>query len=153
MSIEKLTPEELKGMLAGSNGEQSLLLNAYLEEEKRWAEKLKILHSKKLILFDEVERLKNLLELKIEERAIEYEAVLSVTGLIKNVIGKSNNTRYDELTNEIDDINKEIDDIVDKYNIVCKEYDQLSQSPPELFRYELAMLGNQLFKPRNFGGV
>ena len=150
--LPNLTPEEMQGILGGINTDQTLLLNAYLEEEKKWADELQELYLLKTDILEEIVAIKDEIE-GIKDRVEYYsKRVKEETGIlkfIKNQLGVptefQSELKYH--TKDLEDLNLVAIDLMDKYQQIEKRYLDLSEKPPELFRYELAMLGNKLFKP------
>jgi len=155
MSDEKLqnmTAEELQTMLGGANPEQALLLNTYLDEEKRWSSRLQALHITRLDIMDEVEEMKDELESAESELNSCIADVEQESGLSKFVCGIINRStkkqkRMVKATESAYALTAEYTQILEELDSINEKYIEVSENPPELFRYELAMMGNKLFKP------
>lgn len=135
------------------NNTQALLLSAYLKEKKKWEQEVKdttlnkIKHIKIMssINFD-IETTK----LDIENAEFDDASKSGVVKFYNKLFGVK--TKSQKL---IVKLKKEIEDLQLQYAMAEEEllqasnkFSDLAQRPPSTDRWELAMMGNKLFSPR-----
>jgi predicted ATP-dependent Lon-type protease len=135
------------------NNPQALILGAYLEEKEKWENKLKTILSYKDIILDEAKKLEkkmieggnelNKLQIELENESGIWVSILKFFN-IKTKIQRKFYNLYKEshaLTIKMNKLGKE-------YEEVLNEYEKIYSNPPDTRQYELAMIGNTLFKSR-----
>lgn len=140
-------------LLTASENPQALVLSAYLEEKEGWEKKLDILVARKD---------------KVLHREIEIEKIVSkkryILGEVKNELYNKSRIwieilklvgikteveiKFNEMCEEINELILELKTLNGEFNNILSEYDKIVSNPPDSKQYELAMMGNTLFKPR-----
>lgn len=118
--------EELQKVLKYPKLEQALVMSAYLDEEQRWVKKLDMLYKQMNDIMKQIDN---------QARVIEEQenSFLNNSGFFKNV-----NSKVKGAEGKIKELEVE-------YSYLVKKYTELKNSPPPFFRYELAILGNNIF--------
>lgn len=133
---------------------QALVISAFLDDMKRWDEKLKATRTygievtnkirkyNSLIIqkSGEIERLKNIC---LKESQKLFVKIINSFG-----IRTRSQKRIDFVKNEIINMDHYVTELYKILNDTLTEYDKLEETPPNIDQYELAMIGNTLFKPR-----
>lgn len=154
MFDQSLQNVDLNSFLAtAASNPQALVLSAYLEEKKKWEDKVKKLVVIKIKAFENIANMyiqmdnKKAKIIKIESENYSQKGFI---GLIYKTFDLSN--KYEGklkiLNNEILKIELVLKDEEEKYKKIVEEHDLLMDDAPPVVRYELAMMGNNLFKPR-----
>ena len=153
MFDQSLQNVDLDSFLAtAASNPQALVLSAYLEEKRKWEDKVKKLVLIKIKAFENIANM----YIQIDNKKIKIIKIESENynkgfmGLIYKTFNLSN--KYEKklrtLNNEILKIESVLTDEEEKYKKIVEENDLLMSNAPPAVRYELAMMGNNLFKPR-----
>jgi len=113
-------------MKAGYSGREALITSAFLEERKNWEDKYSLL--------------KEAFNFKLEELRQSYDDV-KYESRIKKFLFKKIAGKLTPAENNVEIITDELNDLI---TLITEHED----NQPDPLRYELAALGNNLFKPR-----
>lgn len=135
------------------NDTQLLISNAYFEEKKRWDDKLKAIESN---LKEHIQTMEEC-ESRIKEKRNHISAINSKSaynGIFSHILNIFKTANANEkkliketqelimLKNSLKDLHKNKKHIIKKHEVCVKNY-------PKSERYELAIMGNNLFKARS----
>jgi hypothetical protein len=132
---------------------QALLLGVYLEEKEKWEEKLNTIKTYRDVLLDKAEKLeremfKNNSNLRKLQVNLKNESGLRVSVLNFFFIKTKTQREFNKAFEKAHKLTIEMKDLGDEFISVSEEYEKTYLSPPDTTQYELAMIGNTLFKPR-----
>lgn len=136
-----------------SGNPQALLLSAYMDEKKKWEDNLNIIRTyentiiekirKLCIMADKKDNELDKLKLEIEKKSGVWHIILCALG-IKTKIER----KFDRILNENKSISIEIKKLTQEHKDIVEAYKKIWSNPPNAKQYELAIIGNTLFKPR-----
>ena len=136
-----------------SDNPQALILSAYLEEKEKWETKLKIIETYKDAILQRAADLEkvivkerdalNKIQIDLHNESGVWVWFLRTIGIKTRAERKFHKilVKAQKLTLELKTINSE-------FINTLSEYDKIADNPPNTSQYELAMIGNTLFKPR-----
>jgi hypothetical protein len=140
-------------LAADPNNPQALIVGAYLEEKEKWENKLKTILIYKDVILDKAQRLEermsnnsdtlSKLQIELESESGMWIAILKFLGIKTKAQRK-----FYKLFRESHLLTSEINELGVEYEKILSEYEKIYSNPPDTKQYELAMMGNTLFKPR-----
>jgi hypothetical protein len=140
-------------LAAAPNSHPALILGAYLDERKKWENKLEILAFDKTLIIERLNEIKfdvaeetgfnNKIKEKVSKDNKIKVFILNLFGL-KTSLQKKLNISNDRLKRFEIELKRIREDFVN----ISKEYVKTIDNPPKAEQYELAMIGNSLFKSR-----
>jgi len=140
-------------LAADPNNPQALIVGAYLEEKERWENRLKTIQTYKNIILEKAQNLeKEMLDNKDKMDKLQVE-LKNDSGIWSSILAFLNiktrvQKKFDKLFGEADQLTSKMKELGKQYESVLKEYEEVYLNPPDTRQYELAMMGNTLFKPR-----
>ena len=132
---------------------QALVLSAYLEEKEKWEKKLSILRIYKDGVLQEIKKLEKIMLEKRDSLDTINVKISNESGLLVNIFRffsirtKAQKQFYKEITGTEKFVLESVR-LNNEFENALNEYDKLLSNPPDTNQYELAMIGNTLFKPR-----
>lgn len=140
--------------LQTTSSPQALVLSAYMEEKVVWEKRLDSAR------VNEIQCAQNIANLKIElavtkdvllidsKKKVESENNLWSKFLKLFKIKTKNQMKHIILKTKIDMFQEELESLNVDYEINKNIYDTVLSNPPSTIQYELAMIGNKLFKSK-----
>jgi hypothetical protein len=153
-NLPNLDKSHLEQFLAtASDNPQALLLGAYLEEKEKWENKLDTLKVYRETLLQKAVQLEKIM---VEKRDILYKLQADLeneSGIWISILGffcikTKAQRKFYKIFREGHELTLEMKNLGDEFTNVSNEYEKIYSNPPDTRQYELAMIGNTLFKPR-----
>lgn len=154
-TLQHLDPQQIEQYLQINPGNpQALILSAYLEEKKKWLQELNSAKVNDALYFKQLTELK--IKIAVEENvslAKAKQEVENQSGFIFKVlklfrIKTKIEKELQNINDKIDSMKIELKSVEAEYLKLREEYLKIYSNPPQTDQYELAMIGNSLFKPR-----
>jgi len=141
-------------MLQTTSNSQALVLSAYIEEKSTWEKKLNAAKNEATYCLENLANLKA--EVATDELVFLSKAKMDVNseiGFLSQVlrflrIKTKAQKKLNEVEERIGQYKKEIKNLEEEYKIRKLVYNNLYSNPPDTTQYELAMIGNKLFRPK-----
>jgi hypothetical protein len=152
--IQNIDQAYLEQFLAtASDNPQALVLSAYLEEKAKWDEKLNTLILYKDTIVQKAIGLEKVVDEKrdaINKAQADLHNESGILVWLLKLIGIKTRAerRFHKIFKEAHELTSELKELNDEFINVLEEYDKTAANPPDARQYELAMIGNTLFKPR-----